>query len=650
MGGDDGELQLNLDVSSEKKSRADGGVSVLPKDLPNRKRKEPETTRKQKALIAKKVATAPLPGTQSLKKIEEETTHDDTKRDPSVFGDAITSFEDFKLNERLNHAIKEKLQLSNPTSIQRMGIGYLLKSERDAMIKAETGSGKTLTYLIPVLHKLHTLSLTQKIFREQGTYAVVLVPTRELCIQVLSTLTKLTSSTPFIIPGAVMGGEKKASEKARLRKGITVLVATPGRLLDHLNTTSSLRVDNLRYLVLDEADRLLDMGFERDVNTIVDIFRRQSQSRVKSGKGDHGFQSILISATLKEGIERLAGQNLRDPEFISTEKKEKKEKKKEGGEELKKEEEFAAPKQLQQYYVSVECKDRLTTLVSFVRWKSQKSTKMILFLSNTDSVDFLYAIMTQSRFPFVKSKKEEDNEEAPQALIPLKIHRLHGNLPQVDRTKVYVEFNEAKSGVMICSDVAARGMDFPGVEWIVQYDPPGETTEYIHRIGRTARLGKIGNALVFLLPSEIQYIEQLKRHKIAVVGIDANEIRSTLPMQKKIESQDVSHDLQLYYERMVMDDPELAGLARRGFTSFVRAYSTHSKEAKHIFHVKNLHLGHVAKSFALREQPKDVTSQQSRKAKAANREKTKSSKVQAAMSRRGNTMQTAHTSEFDAGF
>eukprot|EP01117_Protostelium_nocturnum_P018360 TRINITY_DN7664_c0_g1_i1.p1 TRINITY_DN7664_c0_g1~~TRINITY_DN7664_c0_g1_i1.p1 ORF type:complete len:691 (+),score=308.33 TRINITY_DN7664_c0_g1_i1:55-2073(+) len=668
-----GAISLNIEANSGKKKENEVS-KVKIHDNRLTKRKEPENPSKQKDAKKPALYKATDPSLMSLDKVEKGGQKNKNEEEWSVFGKSISSFEDFKLGERITKCISESLKLTKPTLIQQLGLSFLLKNQQDAMIKAETGSGKTLTYLIPIMEKLTaSSSADNKMYREEGTYAIILAPTRELCMQIQNTLVKLARPFPWLIPGAIMGGEKKKSEKARLRKGVSLLVATPGRLLDHLKTTESFKVENLQFLVLDEADRLLDMGFERDVSLIVSMLRLrvkngnqyQLKGKKKGQDEDNSFQTILISATLQEGIQRLAGENLKNPQFISTDpkendkdkaKKSKSSKSEEVEEQItEKTEEFSAPKQLHQYYVNVDCKERLVTLVSFLRWKAvnQIPCKMILFCSSCDSVDFLYSILSQSKYPFLEKKSfhkkgEEEEEVIAQPLIPLKLFRLHGNLPQVDRTKIYLEYNDAEAGLLICTDVAARGMDFPGVDWIIQYDPPGETREYVHRVGRTARVGKIGNALVFLQPCEMKYVDLLRNHSIEIGGINEEDIKAKLPQDNRYNMAG-SAALQIYYERMVLDDEELARLARKGFSSFVKAYSTHSKETKHIFHVRNLHLGHLAKSFGLREQPKLLMQNQAQSLKSIGKEEKKQAHMKAANKRRGETMQSAYTSEFGSG-
>lgn len=522
----------------------------------------------------------------------------------------------------------EKLGYEKPTKIQKAAIPHLLK-ERDVLIKAETGSGKTLAYLIPVIQNLS--SLEPKIERSQGTYCVILVPTRELADQVFEVTTKLVHYSHWLVTGAIRGGEKRKSEKARLRKGVTILIATPGRLLDHLNNTQSFEFKNLRWLILDEADRsqillffkfikiflsktrLLDMGFERDINTIINIFRS------KRSEGSP-LQSILCSATLPEGVTRLAGASLRNPVRVEIEKEDEDEKEEENEEneeeqnqpvEEEKIDQFQIPKQLKQYFVQVPTKKRLVTLASFLRWKAYSipNCKIIVFVSTTDSVDFHAILFGRTLLPEKLDIIEGDETEP---LFPIPTFKLHGNLSQIERTKVYTEFNKAKSGILICTDVAARGVDFPNISWIVQYDPPVMFEDYIHRVGRTARIGNAGNSILFVLPSEMPFVELLQKSNIQLKEQSFEKILQKLDSPRvKVEG---AVALQWRFENMVeKDEEELASKARSAFLSFTRAYATHGKETKHIFHIKNLHLGHLAKTFGLKDPPSQVVMKGKRK-------------------------------------
>lgn len=189
---------------------------------------------------------------------------------------------------------------------------------------------------------------------------------------------------------------------------------------------------------------------------------------------------------------------------------------------------------------------------------------------------------------------------------------------QQERTGVFKHFSEAKSGILFCTDVAARGLDLPHVNWIIQYNTPGNPADYVHRVGRTARIGLKGHALLFLTPAEVEYLETLKQHGISPEELLVDEVLKTLvvspnePNSKKFKStfnqraQERATSLQNSFEDYVLTNKRYLDAAKTAYQSFVRAYATYPSNLKHIFHIKNLHLGHVAKSFALREAPKEM--------------------------------------------
>jgi len=215
-------------------------------------------------------------------------------------------FSDLDLSAFMVSNLENNLKLTTMTSVQKAAIPSLLEG-RDVFVKSKTGTGKTLTYAVPVIHSLQKIE--PKISRNDGPYAVILVPTRELAVQSFDVLQRLVKPFQWVVPGIVTGGEKRKSEKARIRKGINVLVATPGRLLDHIEKTKSLELKRLRWIVLDEADRLLDLGFEKDVSSILTAVKKALFAGVRC-------QTVLLSATLNEGVQRLAGVSLHKPLFI----------------------------------------------------------------------------------------------------------------------------------------------------------------------------------------------------------------------------------------------------------------------------------------------------------------------------------------------
>ncbi|KAF7642375.1 hypothetical protein LDENG_00259020 [Lucifuga dentata] len=213
------------------------------------------------------------------------------------------SFTDLDLHPHLVATLNKVLNVSTLTSVQKQTIPVLL-SGRDAVVQSQTGSGKTLSYSVPVIQSLQ--ALRPKLSRSDGPLAVVVVPTRELAQQTFHTFQKLLKPFTWIVPGVLMGGEKRKAEKARLRKGINILVSTPGRLVDHIKHTLSISFSAVRWLVLDEADRTLDLGFEKDLTVILNSLNSTGPSR----------QNVLLSATLTQGLSRLADVCMNDPVSI----------------------------------------------------------------------------------------------------------------------------------------------------------------------------------------------------------------------------------------------------------------------------------------------------------------------------------------------
>lgn len=512
-------------------------------------------------------------------------------------------FSELKLSTFMVSNLENDLNLITMTSIQKAAIPSLLEG-KDVFVKSKTGTGKTLTYAVPVINSIQNIK--PKINRGDGMYAVILVPTRELAIQSFDVLQKLVKPFQWVVPGIVTGGANRKAEKARLRKGVNVLVATPGRLLDHIEKTKSLELKRLRWIVLDEADRLLDLGFEKDVCSILTAINTALFPGVRC-------QTVLLSATLTEGVQRLAGVSLHEPLFIDVtvtldEKGTKLVADVQGELQVSNEASYSTPQQLKQFFIVVPSKLRLVTLAAFLLWKNKaketSAAKMIVFLSSRDSVDFHCDLFKECILSFSESQ--------------LAFFKLHGNMSQQERTAVFKNFSQAKNGILLCTDVAARGLDLPHVNWIVQYNTPGNPADYVHRVGRTARIGLEGNALLFLTPAEVTYLQTLKQHGIRPEELLVEDVLKTLVVspdnkaRKKLKNdldqstQESATNLQKSFEEHVLSNEQHLIAAKTAYQSFVRAYATYPSHLKHIFHVKTLHLGHVAKSFALREAPKEM--------------------------------------------
>ncbi|NXD75059.1 DDX31 helicase, partial [Halcyon senegalensis] len=499
--------------------------------------------------------------------------------------------------------------------VQKQTIPVLLQG-KDALVRSQTGSGKTLAYGIPLVQSLQ--GMESKIQRSDGPYALILVPTRELALQSFDTMQKLLKPFPWIVPGVLMGGEKRKSEKARLRKGINILISTPGRLVDHIKSTECIHFRRTQWLIIDEADRILDLGFEKDVAVILNALNAERETR----------QNVLLSATLTEGVTRLADISLNDPISISIADEVQNTLKPASQKEIQAsnssncmdQENFAVPEKLKQYVMMVPSKLRLVTLAAFIleKCKFEKHHKMIIFFSSCEQVEFHYELFLK-----VLSGGLESQQRSSVSSGCLQFLRLHGNMEQEERTEVFQEFLKSTTGILLCTDVAARGLDLPQVTWIVQYNAPASPAEYIHRIGRTARIGCHGNSLLVLAPSEAEYVSLLASHKINVSEIKMEKVLSSLmkddrfklhrPRSKKscgTDPQEVRERatvLQTKFENYIHSSEGTVQWAKKALQSFLCAYTTYPRNLKHIFHIKSLHLGHVAKSFGLRDAPKNLT-------------------------------------------
>jgi ATP-dependent RNA helicase DDX31/DBP7 len=566
---------------------------------------------------------------------------EDAKPTNAPLIDGIDTFTNLGLSPNLAAHLLTKLELKAPTAIQKSSISQLLKEESDAFIQAETGSGKTLAYLLPLLQRIMAISKETKeagLHRDSGLFAIILAPTRELCKQISVVLENLLRCANWLVCGTVIGGEKKKSEKARLRKGLNILVATPGRLADHLDNTQVLDVSNVRWLVLDEGDRLMELGFEEELQGIVSkLDARQRPSRIPGVPTRR--TTILCSATLKMNVQRLGEISLKDAVHIKANPEDEDEETKNGKEDG--EEAFRVPAQLKQSYAIVPAKLRLVSLTAYLKRtfiRKGSVMKAIVFVSCADEVDFLFEVFSRKHGQRREDTPEKDDEEkksddekkderevlSPHGTIapgtafsnpsnPVVLHRLHGSLPQHVRTATLNSFSKSSNAsVMICTDVASRGLDLPNVDLVIEYDPAFSSDDHTHRIGRTARLGRDGRACIFLQPGcEENYVDILKRGYRdggkALTRLDATEILkrgfgSTNGSNSK-NWEEKTTDWQMDVERWALENPEYLEMARRAFQSHIRAYATHIAAERSMFNIKELHLGHLAKSFALRDRP-----------------------------------------------
>ena len=503
--------------------------------------------------------------------------------------------------------------------------------------------------------------MQRKVDRSSGLFAIILAPTRELCKQISTVLENVLRSSHWIVAGTVTGGEKKKSEKARLRKGLNILVATPGRLADHVENTEVLDVSRVRWLVLDEGDRLMELGFEEEIKSIVTKLEKQKAATGKFTKGEglipilpERRTTVMCSATMKMTVQRLGEISLKDavhikaePEDLIAEKSAK---------ETELAEEFLAPTQLKQSYAIVPAKQRLVTLTALLKRtfaRRDSVIKAIVFLSCADSVDFHFEVF--ARDTLVSDKPilsqplrymSNEDTEKPSQMTPdslesslptisptptltsplnpqLTLHKLHGSLAQALRTATLSAFTRSQYPcILLCTDVASRGLDVPKIDLVIEYDPPFNSDDHLHRVGRTARAGREGRAVIFLMPGgEEEYVDVLKKSYRNGMGKGLVRVEAEEMLKKGFESEDASvgvkaskesgrhsweeraTEWQLEVERWVIEDKLAGEMAQRAFVSHVRAYATHVARERHMFDVKGLHLGHLAKAFALRDRP-----------------------------------------------
>ncbi|KAI4667669.1 ATP-dependent RNA helicase [Alternaria novae-zelandiae] len=442
-----------------------------------------------------------------------------------------TRFDELNLSERTMTSIKN-MGFENMTEIQQKAIPPLL-SGRDVLGAAKTGSGKTLAFLIPAIEMLSQLRFKPR----NGTGVIVVSPTRELALQIFGVARELMEphSQTF---GICIGGANRNAEAEKIRKGLNLIIATPGRLLDHLHNTQGFVFKNLRSLIIDEADRILEVGFEDEMRSIIKILPTERQT-------------MLFSATQTTKVEDLARISLKaGPLYINVDHRA----------------EHSTVQGLEQGYVLCDSDTRFRLLFSFLK-KHQKK-KVIVFLSSCASVDFYSELLNY---------------------IDLPVLGLHGKLKQQARTNRFFEFVNAQSGTLICTDVAARGLDIPEVDWVIQFDPPDDPRDYIHRVGRTARgaNGK-GRSLMFLLPSEVGFLKLLKENRVPLVEFE-------LPSNKIL-------NIQSQLEALISKNYYLNKSAKDGYRSYLQSYASHSLRS--VFDVHKLDLVKVAKSFGFSTPPR----------------------------------------------
>ncbi|CAO2636624.1 ATP-dependent RNA helicase DDX18 [Lemmus lemmus] len=479
----------------------------------------PDSESKKKKKKKRKMANDAEPDTKKAKTEESTVTLEETedavekpddKEVPSLPLGLTGAFEDTSfaslsnlVNENTLKAIEE-MGFKHMTEIQHKSIKPLLEG-RDLLAAAKTGSGKTLAFLIPVIELIVKL----KFMPRNGTGVLILSPTRELAMQTFGVLKELMTHHVHTY-GLIMGGSNRSAEAQKLTNGINIVVATPGRLLDHMQNTPGFMYKNLQCLVIDEADRILDVGFEEELKQIIKLLPVRRQT-------------MLFSATQTRKVEDLARISLKkEPLYVGVDDDK-----------------------------EVATVDGLEFLLLFTFLKKNRKKKVMVFFSSCMSVKYHYELLNY---------------------IDLPVLAIHGRQKQNKRTTTFFQFCNADSGILLCTDVAARGLDIPEVDWIVQ----------------TARgLNGRGHALLILRPEELGFLRYLKQSKVPLNQFDFSWSKVS--------------DIQSQLEKLIEKNYFLHKSAQEAYKSYIRAYDSHS--LKQIFNVNNLNLPQVALSFGFKVPP-----------------------------------------------
>ncbi len=381
------------------------------------------------------------------------------------------SFSQLGLRPELLRAIADS-GYDTPTPVQREAIPIVLAG-RDLMAGAQTGTGKTAAFVLPILQRLHASSADVD---RRAVRALILVPTRELAIQVEESVTTYGIHVP-LRSVAVYGGASLPDQLRELDAGAEIVVATPGRLLD-LVWRGSIDFGAIEFLVLDEADRMLDMGFIDDIRTIISLLPRQRQS-------------LLFSATFPDAIKRLTKTLLRDPATVQ-----------------------------------VTPPNSATTLVEHVVLRVEDSQKRAALSHLVRSGRITSALV------FVRTKHGADRLTGYLVRDGIKVAAIHGDRAQSQRIAALDDFKDGRVRVLVATEVAARGIDIDALPYVVNYDLPRSAEDYVHRIGRTGRAGVDGVAISLVSESELPQLHDIERLMGRPIAVEVVPGFAALPQSR----------------------------------------------------------------------------------------------------------------------
>lgn len=441
------------------------------------------------------------------------------------------SFNEFNLSAETLSGLKAG-GFKEPTPIQRKTIKSALEGQ-DILGSAKTGSGKTLAFIIPMLECLHR----EKWSSSDGLGALIVTPTRELAYQIFEVM-RLVGQKHQFSAALIIGGKDLAMERKRIDQ-MNIIVCTPGRMQQHMEENPLFHADSLKMLIIDEADRILDMGFEESMNTIIEFLPSDRQC-------------LLFSATQTKSVKDLARLSLHNPITVSVDE----------------ESTTKTPENLRQKYTVLNLEQKLSFLWAFI--KRHKKSKILIFIATCKQTRYIHDLFCRMK---------------PGVILTA----LHGSLHQLKRMDIYNKFYDVRHCVMFATDIAARGLDFPDIDWVIQLDCPDDATTYIHRVGRTARHDKNGRSLLVLMPNEKEYmLQQLKKSNIPIEEVPTRD-KHLFSIQNTVESH-------------LARDVNLKEQAKRAFKCYIK--SMLNSRFRHIFNQDKMDLKAYARSLGLEVTPR----------------------------------------------
>ena len=374
---------------------------------------------------------------------------DSSSREENALG--ATTFLQLGLSSVLAEVCENQLSWSTPTPIQREVIPLAIQGH-DIIALAQTGSGKTGAFLLPILHQL--------LQRTSNAQALILTPTRELAFQIHQVAQAIGTTAIGATACCIVGGVDRTSQAIALMKHPHLLICTPGRLVDHLKDTKGFSLRTVQFLVLDEADRMLSMDFEQELHTLLDAIPSADR------------QTLLFSATMTSQVQKLQRVSLRPGDATKR---------------IEVSSKFQTPPSLLQYYLFIPAKYKDCYLTYLIHEHTGKS--MIIFGATCANVQRIALMLRNLNYPAIA---------------------LHGQMNQNVRINVLQKFISGSRQILICTDVASRGLDIPNVDLVINYDLPNHGKEYIHRVGRTARAGKSGQAISVVTQYDVEVYQRIE--------------------------------------------------------------------------------------------------------------------------------------------